>query len=84
MREITTLKAELMQLLKTEQPVLLDVSQVERIDTAAMQLLCAFVRDRRARRLTTSWTGESQAFVEAIITLGLSQALNYTPKVRAV
>ncbi len=41
--------------------VTLDVSAVERVDTATMQLLCAFVRDRSGRNQSVTWRGESQA-----------------------
>ncbi len=78
MREGAMLKADLLKLLPIRQPVLLDVSSVERIDTSALQLLCALVRDRRAKRLTTQWVGSPSVFTEAVESLGLTQALNYT------
>jgi ABC-type transporter Mla MlaB component len=83
MREGAAIKIELMKLLSVRQTVLVDVSAVERIDTSAMQLLCAFVRDRRARRLATRWTGQPPVFVEAVDILGLTSALGYQPGQRA-
>ncbi len=80
MREVALLKGELMKFLSVRKTVLLDVSAVERIDTSAMQLLCAFVRDRRARRVSTRWVGRTQAFSEAVEILGLTSALGYQPK----
>jgi ABC-type transporter Mla MlaB component len=79
MREGAAIKVELMKLLSVRQTVLVDVSAVERIDTSALQMLCAFVRDRRARRLTTRWTGQPPAFAEAVEILGLTSALGYQP-----
>jgi ABC-type transporter Mla MlaB component len=78
MREAAAIKTELMKLLKVEESVLLDVRAVERIDTSALQLLCAFVRDRRARRLATRWAGHPQVFSEALQILGLTQMLGFS------
>ena len=83
MREGAAIKIELMKLLSVRQTVLLDVSAVERIDSSAMQMLCAFVRDRRARRLSTRWSGQPPAFAEAVQILGLASALGYQPGQRA-
>lgn len=83
MREAAQLKAELLKLLDSADPVVLDVAAVERIDTSALQLLCAFVRDRRARRLNTSWTGCQPAFSEAVDILGLNQAMGYSVDAQA-
>src|SRR5579883_1855516 len=44
-----SLKLKLAALLQDVSPVTLDVSGVRRIDTASLQLLAAFARDRRAR-----------------------------------
>jgi anti-anti-sigma regulatory factor len=57
------------------QPVTIDVHAVERIDTAALQLLCAFVRDRQAAGGQVLWTGCTESFSEAIRLLGLQKAL---------
>jgi anti-anti-sigma regulatory factor len=83
MREAAVIKAELLKLLNADQTVVLDVSAVERIDTSALQLLCAFMRDRRAQRLTTRWAGNHQAFSEAVDIVGLATALNYRREARA-
>jgi ABC-type transporter Mla MlaB component len=76
-REGAALKSALLALSDANQPVTLDVHAVERIDTAALQLLCAFVRDQRARGKRTHWMGAASAFTEAVDTLGLMQALGY-------
>jgi anti-anti-sigma regulatory factor len=76
-REGAVLKAELLKLANAEHTVVLDVQAVERVDTAALQLLCAFVRDRRAQGRRTNWTGNPQSFTDAVEVLGLTQALGY-------
>jgi|SRR5882724_13382466 len=77
-QEGASLKSALLSLEDSPRPVLIDVHAVERIDTAALQLLCAFVRDRRSRGRRTEWTGRATTFIEAVELLGLSQALGYT------
>ena len=69
--EVHELKSKLAALLKAEHAVCLDVSSVRRIDTASLQLLAAFARDRRASRLAVDLQGESAAFEEAVRLLGL-------------
>jgi anti-anti-sigma regulatory factor len=77
-REGAALKTELLKLAGSDQTVVLDVQAVERVDSAGLQLLCAFVRDRRAQGRRTSWSGNPQAFTDAVETLGLNQALGYS------
>jgi ABC-type transporter Mla MlaB component len=61
--------------LETPQCVVLDVANIERIDTAALQLLCAFVRDRNARGFKVQWQGSSAALQEAADLLALRPLL---------
>jgi ABC-type transporter Mla MlaB component len=60
--------------------VTLDVSAVERVDTATMQLLCAFVRDRSGRKQNVTWRGESQALQDAVRLLGVGELLGFESK----
>jgi len=62
----------LVALLKGVNPVTVDVGAVRRIDTASMQLLAAFTRDRRSSGLTVNTLGDSPAFDEAVRLLGLA------------
>jgi anti-anti-sigma regulatory factor len=73
--EAEGLKLKLTGLLRNAKPVTLDLSAVRRIDTASMQLLAAFVRDRLAGDRAVALTAASPAFVEAAHLLGLSAAL---------
>lgn len=70
-----TLKLTLMKVLKTVSAVTLDVRSVRRIDTASMQLLAAFIRERRLNQLAVKAKGPSLAFDEATRLLGLSNLL---------
>jgi phospholipid transport system transporter-binding protein len=53
----------------------LDATAVERVDTAALQLLVAFHRDALARGGKVAWAGVSTPLREAAERLGLAQAL---------
>jgi ABC-type transporter Mla MlaB component len=57
--------------------VTLDASAVERVDTATMQLLCAFARDRSARNQSIVWRGQSQALNDAVRLLGVQELLGF-------
>jgi anti-anti-sigma regulatory factor len=70
-----TLKARLTKLLAHRKPVTLDRGSVQRVDTATLQMLAAFVRDRRAQGLAVEWSGEGAAFMNAASLLGLSSLL---------
>jgi ABC-type transporter Mla MlaB component len=61
LKDAAALKASLCAVLNERGTVTLDVSGVERIDTATVQLLCAFIRDRAARGQQVSWQGGSSA-----------------------
>lgn len=53
----------------------LDGSQVRRVHTAGMQVLCALFRSRRAAGLDTELQGASEALRDAARLLGLSAQL---------
>lgn len=74
-RDCAALKADLSAVLAMPAPVSIDVSALERIDTAGMQLLCAFVRDRQQRELAVTWSGMSAALTEAARLLGVDRVL---------
>ena len=74
-RDSVTLRDALVDLVSDPLPVTLDVRAVERVDTAAMQVLCAFVRDRKAAGRAVSWLGCPESFVEAVRLLGMCQTL---------
>jgi phospholipid transport system transporter-binding protein len=69
------LKAELLGALEAN-AIVLDGGQVERVDTAALQLLLLFRRELDARGGMLVWHGASDALNEAAGLLGLAQSLN--------
>jgi|ADGO01.1.fsa_nt_gi hypothetical protein len=76
-KDAAKLKVDLCAVANEPTDVELDVSGVERIDTASMQLLCAFVRDRAKRNQKVIWKGESQGLSDAVRLLGTSELLGY-------
>lgn len=74
-RDAGQLQALLVAQLEQGMPVRLDAGQVERIDTAGLQLLVAFVRDRRKRARAVTWHRCSESLTRAASMLGLSADL---------
>ncbi|MHB1272110.1 MAG: STAS domain-containing protein [Rhodanobacter sp.] len=60
-----------------------DGREVERVDTAALQLLTLFKREVDARGGTLSWMGTSEALDEAAGLLGLAKTLELPAAVPA-
>ncbi|HET9391481.1 MAG TPA: STAS domain-containing protein [Steroidobacteraceae bacterium] len=73
--EAAELKSRLGRLIRVRRPVTLDIGGVERIDTAAMQIIAAFVRDRATQGLVVQWQGSSGALSSAARLLGLAPLL---------
>jgi ABC-type transporter Mla MlaB component len=76
LRDVTALQAELADRLDESGPVQIDASAVQRIDTATLQLLAAFVRDLRADARLVEWIECSAALRRAAHSLGLTSALD--------
>ena len=73
--EADALKSELAGRLDEPGPVTVDVSALQRIDTAGLQLLAAFVRDRREAGRAVEWHGQAPALQAAAGILGLNNML---------
>jgi ABC-type transporter Mla MlaB component len=74
-RTATTIHAELVAHLDESGTVKIDGGAVERIDTAILQLLAAYVRDVLADGRTVEWVACSSALRRAARALGLELAL---------
>jgi anti-anti-sigma regulatory factor len=74
-REAPALKARLTKLLGHKGAIALDASRVERIDTACLQLLTAFVRTRHAQSRVIAWRSATAAFTDSVRLLGLAGLL---------
>jgi anti-anti-sigma regulatory factor len=69
------LREQLLQALTGKQPVVLDAANVERVDTAALQVLTAFFKDAGAQNLDVQWKEPAQALKNAARLLGLRDSL---------
>ena len=70
-----TLKAQLLRRRGESSPVTVDVRALQRIDTAGLQLLATFVRDRRTAGRAVAWRGRASALEAAAGLLGLNTML---------
>ena len=75
LREAVAVKAALLPQLDVTCAVTLDVAGIERIDTAALQVLAAFVRVRRQRGAAVEWRGINRTLAGAAGLLGLTAQL---------
>ena len=74
-KDAASLKAALIKVVQSPAVVALDVRSVERVDTATMQLLCAFVRERTQRQLGVKWLDCPKTFVDSSRILGIHAIL---------
>ena len=74
-KDAVVLKRSLMALKDAQDTVVIDASAVERVDTATLQLLCAFVRERVGSDREVLWRSPSAAVFEASRLLGVSELL---------
>ena len=71
----STLKEQLAGLLEEPLPVTLDITALQRIDTAGLQVITAFVRDRAGHGRQVEWQGSAPVLVTAAQLLGLTTLL---------
>jgi ABC-type transporter Mla MlaB component len=69
------LKGALAQLLENTETVTLDISALRRIDTAGLQVIATFVRERASNGHAVKWAGAAPALASAAQLLGLSALL---------
>ncbi len=72
---VSELQQELIAYLSEHTDVVIDISHVARADTASIQLLCSLQNALLKTEHKISWHGESDAFRDAVNTLGLQQYL---------
>ncbi|MEM7262038.1 MAG: STAS domain-containing protein [Planctomycetota bacterium] len=73
---VRDLREELVARLAEATDVSFDASAVERVDAAALQLLCAFVRKMETAGHTVQWVNPSDAFVYSARLLNVDPILN--------
>lgn len=73
---VSDLKSELESAIEAEGNIVLDASKVESIDTAALQLLVAFVQHAALKKREFEWREPTDAFLDAVKLMGLNGALH--------
>jgi ABC-type transporter Mla MlaB component len=73
--ESAPLQADLSRLLDKDAPVTLDANELQRIDTAGMQVIAAFVRERNANGRQVEWRNPPPTLLSAARLLGLGALL---------
>ncbi|WP_273152404.1 STAS domain-containing protein [Methylophaga thiooxydans] len=64
--QVGELYVQLLTSIADEKAINLDLSQIERVDTAAIQLLYSFQRDAVAQGLVIIWSNPSKVFCDAV------------------
>lgn len=57
----------------------IDLSEIRRIDSAGVQLLCAIFKEAKEKKVNINWIGYSKIVVDATTHLGLTETLNIVP-----
>ena len=73
--DAVSLKERLAGLLDNPQAVTLDITALQRIDTAGMQVITAFVRERAGHGRPVEWQGTAPVLATAARLLGLTSLL---------
>jgi ABC-type transporter Mla MlaB component len=69
------LKSGLAKLLEDSNAVTLDIGAVQRVDTAGLQVIATFIRERESQGRQVQWRGNAPALAAAAKLLGLSSIL---------
>jgi ABC-type transporter Mla MlaB component len=70
--DVVRLKESLAALLDEPAAVTLDITALQRIDTAGLQVITAFVRERAGHGRAVEWQGTAPALTTAVRLLGLT------------
>lgn len=74
-RDIDTLHAELLAGLDAKAGVRLAAAELVQVDTATVQLLCAFMLESRQREVEVEWDTPSETLLLTARLLGVSEVL---------
>jgi ABC-type transporter Mla MlaB component len=74
------LKSALLKRVGDAGSVTLDASAVQRVDSAGLQVLAAFARDRRAAGLALEWASVPRSLADAASLLSLTDVLGFAAR----
>ena len=69
--QVADLKTRLQEHIEADVAVVFEFSQVERVDTAALQLIASFAQQRRAQQRECRISDPSEAWTRTVALLGL-------------
>ncbi len=72
---VSALRERLIDVLALHDPVTLDATSTQQIDTAGLQLLCAFARSAAEQDVAVSWMGRTDLVGDRARLLGLGALL---------
>ena len=75
-RQVAELKEPLNEALNADSDIVLDASDVDMVDTAALQLLLAFIRQAALKKRPVEWRSVPDDFLNAVKLMGLGEGLN--------
>lgn len=73
--DVEGLKNDLAKLLDESEVVTLDINAVQRVDTAGLQVIATFIRERESNGHQVQWRGHAPALASAAKLLGLGELL---------
>ena len=75
-RDVAELHQRLLQAVEHQHKVTIDASSVERVDTAILQILTAFIIERKKQGKVVEWTSPSEVFYRAASLIDLANHLD--------
>ena len=75
-RVVSEMKEKFLEALDSTGTVTIDACEVDRVDTAGLQIFCAFINDAKAKGVDVQWKDPSQSLKDAAQLTGLTQSLN--------
>jgi len=72
---VNEVNQKLKDALNSGSDISINISNIERIDTAGAQMLCACYQDAKSKKIKCEWTAPSEIFSKSIKQLGLSEHL---------
>jgi len=73
---VAELKEQLSEALKGDDSIILDASEVDGADAAALQLLVAFIQQASLKKRPVEWHEPAEGFLNTVKLMGLNDALN--------
>lgn len=71
--QVADLYTQLLMALAEGQAIQINLGEIERIDTAVIQLFYSFYRDAQLQGLVVIWSNPSQLFCDAVDRLGIKE-----------